>query len=117
MLSSTCALTLGAMQVFRACYCNAVLTLLPGERKGHIMTRSKAAFLAEADELIHKPQFSREDASRVESILAMADRLPDDLGARQNDLTSVLPVDRSFRAYLSRGQNAVKEGVIDSKRL
>ncbi|HZQ96550.1 MAG TPA: phage major capsid protein, partial [Candidatus Sulfotelmatobacter sp.] len=32
-------------------------------------------------------------------------------------LTSVLPVDRSFRAYLSRGQNAVKEGVIDSKRL
>jgi hypothetical protein len=77
------------------------------------MSRTKSAFLAEADSLIHKSQFSREDASRVESILAMADRLPDDgeaIHSHKPALTSALPADRSFMAYLRWWQNGSERG-------
>jgi HK97 family phage major capsid protein len=73
------------------------------------MARTKSAFLAEADELIHKPQFSREDASRVESILMMADRLPDGEPVSQPSRElGRLPRNTEFMCYLARGRDALE---------
>jgi HK97 family phage major capsid protein len=75
------------------------------------MARTKTAFLAEADELIHKSQFSREDASRVESILAMADRLPaDELANREPSHIRELgrlPHNTEFVNYIRAGKEAL----------
>jgi HK97 family phage major capsid protein len=76
------------------------------------MPRTKSEFLSEADQIVSKPQFSREDASRVESILMMVDHLPDGEPvnrepARIRELGR-MPHNTEFMAYLGRGREALE---------
>jgi HK97 family phage major capsid protein len=74
--------------------------------------------LAEADSILHKPSFSKEDGARVAQLLALADSLVDRtdlrraiMAQRARELGHPEPVistpDRKFDAYLRLGRNGL----------
>lgn len=78
------------------------------------------SLLAEADSILHKPSFSKEDGARVSQLLALADSLVDRSDLRratmnQNEIflgrSPSFPVTRTpdakFEAYLRGGRNAL----------
>lgn len=78
----------------------------------------RAALLAEADQLLHKTSFTKEDSSRVESLLALADQLVDrhDLRAARmaqhaielgKPANIIAKPDARFMAYLRGGPDAL----------
>jgi HK97 family phage major capsid protein len=82
------------------------------------MTPNRTAILAEVDQLLHKPNFSKEDSSRAEQLLSLADSLVDrseiraeisrkrdiELGRQPQVRASV---DEKFMAYLRSGPNSL----------
>lgn len=69
--------------------------------------RSKSAVLAEVENLLSPSQpFSKEAASRVESLLAYSTHLPDDADSKRRPLES-LRVNPEFRAFLVQGKSAL----------
>jgi HK97 family phage major capsid protein len=85
-------------------------------------TTQRDALLSEADALLHKPGFTKEDSSRVESLLQLADRCGERgmqlrkarlaqheaaAGMRTQRSESLLGIDEEFRAYLFGGKKAI----------
>src|SRR6476646_2251856 len=83
------------------------------------MTRSRTEILAEVDQLLRKPNLSREDSARAESMLALSDSLSDKdplrratMAQRDRELGRTVgppeatPAYVEWRAYLANGKNA-----------
>ena len=79
----------------------------------------RIALLAEADQLLHKSTFSKEDSSRVESLLRLADSITDRSDLRRATLAQhdaelgrpapeiISAADTKFFNYLRQGKNAL----------
>jgi HK97 family phage major capsid protein len=87
-------------------------------------TIERDGLLQRAHALLNKPDFSREDSSRVESLLALADALEPRMGdlrrakvllaekelGIRNELVAALPdTESSFRDFLRHGKSAVSD--------
>ena len=82
------------------------------------MTPDRTALLAEADSLLHKSLFSKEDSARVEQLIALADACTDrselraaTLAQHARELGRPVPIpsqpDARFTAYLRQGPSAL----------